>query len=192
MTEPPYPGEDSALVITVPAAEPVVGEWRRRCDPSAAWGVPAHVTILYPFIKPAAITRADLTTLRTVARRFESFELTFDSIGRFDDAVLYLRPHPATRLVELTEAMTAEWPDLPPYGGIHSEVIPHLTIAEQSDLVSFEEVALAVEADLPVHSAADAIDLIAGSYERDSWRRVARFDLAPPTAFEIDDGKRRT
>jgi hypothetical protein len=35
-------------LIVVPEAEPFVAAYRRRYDPSAAVGVPAHVTILYP------------------------------------------------------------------------------------------------------------------------------------------------
>lgn len=34
---------ETALIIPVPAAEPVVGALRSRLDRAAAWGVPAHV-----------------------------------------------------------------------------------------------------------------------------------------------------
>ena len=50
---------DSAVVIPVPEAEAVVGPHRARLDPFAAWGVPAHVTVLAPFVPPHAITGAD-------------------------------------------------------------------------------------------------------------------------------------
>jgi hypothetical protein len=38
----------------VPAAEPVVSTWRERFDGSAAQGMPAHITALYPFLPGAA------------------------------------------------------------------------------------------------------------------------------------------
>jgi hypothetical protein len=38
----------SAIVVVVEEAEPVVGAHRLRHDPVASLGVPAHVTILYP------------------------------------------------------------------------------------------------------------------------------------------------
>jgi hypothetical protein len=44
----------SALLLPVPAAESVVGPHRARRDASARDGVPAHVTVLYPFL-PTAI-----------------------------------------------------------------------------------------------------------------------------------------
>jgi hypothetical protein len=36
------------------AGEPAVSRHRARLDRAAAWGVPAHVTILYPFVTPSA------------------------------------------------------------------------------------------------------------------------------------------
>lgn len=40
---------ESALVVLVPEAEALVKSFRDRHDPSAAAGVPAHITLLYPF-----------------------------------------------------------------------------------------------------------------------------------------------
>ena len=40
----------TAIVVPVPEAEAVVGDWRRLHTPSGAEGVPAHVTLLAPFI----------------------------------------------------------------------------------------------------------------------------------------------
>src|SRR5215216_5253276 len=39
----------SALIVAVPEAEPLVGGWRLRYD-DASLGVPAHVTLLFPFM----------------------------------------------------------------------------------------------------------------------------------------------
>jgi hypothetical protein len=40
----------TAVIVPVGAAEPIVGRRRTRFDPAAATGVPAHVTIIYPFL----------------------------------------------------------------------------------------------------------------------------------------------
>src|SRR4051812_50062060 len=40
----------SAVIVVVPEVEPVVGRWRAAHDAAAAVGVPAHVTIVYPFL----------------------------------------------------------------------------------------------------------------------------------------------
>src|SRR5215207_2399787 len=54
MTTRSHPTE-SALLIPVPAAEPTLQRWRERLDPACRLGVPAHVTLLYPFVAPAAL-----------------------------------------------------------------------------------------------------------------------------------------
>jgi hypothetical protein len=45
----------SALLLAVPAAEAAAGPHRARLDASARDGVPAHITVLYPFLPPAEI-----------------------------------------------------------------------------------------------------------------------------------------
>ena len=47
---------ESALVVLVPAAEPCVGALRLRYDPVARLGMPAHVTLLHPFVDPREMT----------------------------------------------------------------------------------------------------------------------------------------
>jgi hypothetical protein len=46
-------------------AEAVVGDLRARLDRSAGWGVPAHVTLLYPFLaRTGSTTRRGRRWLR--------------------------------------------------------------------------------------------------------------------------------
>ena len=45
---------ESAVIVPVPEAEPAVGGLRAALDRAAVWGVPAHVTLLYPFVTPRA------------------------------------------------------------------------------------------------------------------------------------------
>src|SRR3954470_1036237 len=45
-----FSGFEAALVVMPPGAEPVVKSFRDRFDPVAALGMPAHITVLYPFI----------------------------------------------------------------------------------------------------------------------------------------------
>ena len=67
------PPIESALVVLVPDAEVLVKPFRDRHDPSAAIGVPAHVTLLYPFIAPKEINSAVLDELRRCFERFLPF-----------------------------------------------------------------------------------------------------------------------
>jgi hypothetical protein len=54
---------ESAVLVPIPAAERVVSTHRSRLDGAAALGVPAHVTVLFPFVPPSAITPGSWHTL---------------------------------------------------------------------------------------------------------------------------------
>jgi hypothetical protein len=54
-------GGDTALVLLVPQAEPLVGGWRKA--PFCRGGMPAHITVLYPIVQERGITEATVRTL---------------------------------------------------------------------------------------------------------------------------------
>lgn len=118
----------TALIIEIPEAEPVVGELRRLFDPTALQGVPAHVTVLVPFIDGAAIQTSDIDRLKWLFEEVREFRYAFRRVARFPDAT-YLAPEDASPFVKLTQAVVAAFPEYPPYGGAFPEVIPHLTVA---------------------------------------------------------------
>jgi 2'-5' RNA ligase len=115
----------TALVIPVPEAEPYVARLRLLHDPSAALGVPAHVTVLFPFAPPDEVDEAGVAEL-TAAHAAFAFELA--SVRCFGDEVTYLAPEPAAPFSALTDDAAARWPAYPPYEGVHDVVIPHLTV----------------------------------------------------------------
>ena len=78
-----------------------------------------------------------------------AFELTFSQTARWPE-ILYLEPEPAEPFVALTHAIEREWPDQPPYGGVHETIVPHLTVAESTDQGLLDRVAAEVEPQLPV------------------------------------------
>ena len=94
------PPIESALVVLVPDAEVLVKPFRDRHDPSAAVGVPAHITLLYPFIAPDESGSAVLDDLRQCFQRFPPFDFSFAESRRFP-GVLYLAPEPAEPFREL-------------------------------------------------------------------------------------------
>jgi 2'-5' RNA ligase len=86
----------TALVVLVPEAEPVVSEVRGRHDPSVQLEVPAHVTLLFPFMPPAAVSASVQDSLRSLFAGFESFSIRFAEVCRWPQEA-YLRPNPALR-----------------------------------------------------------------------------------------------
>jgi len=123
---------DSGLVVLVPEADAIVGDLRQARDPAAVDAdVPAHVTVLFPFIPRASLDAAARHALRELFAGVAPFAFRFATVGRFDDTTVYLSPEPAAAFTELTRRVHARWPDRPPYGGAFAEVVPHLTVGDR-------------------------------------------------------------
>src|SRR5262249_290767 len=100
---------ETALVVLVPEAESVVAEHCLRHDPAAADGVPAHVTVLYPF--RAGVDEETAAAVAAIAAAVPAFDVTFHSTARFaDGVVLYLEPDPAAPFHELMDRCIATFP----------------------------------------------------------------------------------
>lgn len=164
---------DSALIIPVREAEPVVGRWRSELDPAAGWGVPAHITVLYPFVDPAEHTTELIDSITRCFGSMRSFTFRLDGPKWFGTDVLYLAPDPQAPFLKLIELATARWPEHPPYGGTHAEVIPHLTVADRADPTRTAAAIDAIEPLLPIAASASEVWLMTGGYSPDSWRTVA-------------------
>jgi hypothetical protein len=169
---------ESALVFLVPEAEALVGPFRDRHDPAAAAGMPAHITLLYPFRPPDATV---LDGLRQCFAPFAPFPFVLVETRRFEapDAVLYLAPEPAEAFRALTSAIWQRWPERPPYGGRHADVIPHLCVAQVADLQQLDAIALRFEpkaaAVLPIRAMATRVVLMD---TRSGWWQIrTTFDL---------------
>jgi 2'-5' RNA ligase len=134
VADPPIHGGASAIILPVAAVESLVSRWRCEHDASAAAGVPAHVTVVAPFLASERLTDSLLGELAELLATQAPPQVRFGRTARFAPSgtaagVLYLDPEPARELRELTGAVVARWPEAPPYGGLHAEVIPHLTVA---------------------------------------------------------------
>ena len=123
---------ESALVVLVPEAEAAAKPFRDRYDPSAAAGMPAHITLLYPFKSPDDIDDPTLGKLRDCFARFEPIRFALHTIKRFPE-VLYLAPEPDDPFRRLTVAIWNLFPETPPYRGKWPDIIPHLSIAWRAD-----------------------------------------------------------
>ncbi len=132
---------ESTLVIPVPDAEPLVKPYRDQFDPGAALGVPAHITVLYPFIPPQQFTPGLFTRLARFFAECEPFEFTLAELRRFP-AVLYLAPLPETPFRDLTQRVNTLFPEYPPYNGEFTDSIPHLTLAHLADRERLEQIGI--------------------------------------------------
>ena len=105
---------ESALLLPVPAAEPAIGQHRARLDEAARDGVPAHITVLYPFLPPAGIDAALLASLGTMFAGQAAFGFTLDKIGWFSEETVWLGPRDPAPFSALTGLVVSRFPCCPP------------------------------------------------------------------------------
>jgi 2'-5' RNA ligase len=131
-------------------------------------GMPAHVTILYPFLRTRAIDSGTERRLASIVKEMAAFDFTLSEVGRFP-AVVYLAPEPAAPFIALSEAVIREWPEQQPYGGIFEEIVPHVTVAYGESTPS------GVVERLPLRVRADEVWLMSRFGRR--WVLSKRFGL---------------
>jgi len=169
---------ESALLIPIPEAEELVGEWRSLYDPSATAGVPAHITLVYPFIPRAKITAQTIEDLRVHFAKTRGFSLRFPNLARFP-GVVYLAPTPDRPIRRMIGKLVELYPDYPPYSGRFDDVVPHLTIAdrrERLDFVLMNRVEAGIGHGLPLDARVREAWLMTSHRKR--WTKKARFPLA--------------
>jgi len=123
---------ETALICRVPEAEPFISHYRERYDPPARRRVPAHVTILYPFMPPEAVDANVVAQLARVAAGVRCFDFRLRETRRFPVA-LYLPPQPDDSFAALTNGVHRAFPDYPPFGGKFKVVVPHVTVAHADE-----------------------------------------------------------
>lgn len=168
MTQPEVrPGETALVIVAeLPGALEAL---RRRGIPNAADGVPAHITLLYPFADPDRVFDV-LPSVATIVARHPAAILRLVE-GRRWPGVLYASVEPAAPLRALQEELAHAFPSLPLYGGAF-DFEPHLTIVEGDAADAPDALADPAWSGLPVTFTAQWVDLIGRRGDRwSSWHR---------------------
>ncbi|WP_456788409.1 2'-5' RNA ligase family protein [Cellulomonas sp. P5_C5] len=176
---PTVPPRWTAVLVPVPEAEPAVARHRATLDAATGWGIPAHVTVLFPFAPPDQLDADLLGALASAVASIPTFGCVFRRTGWFGDDILWLDPEPADAFRALTAAVVRAFPQWLPYRGEFSDVVPHLTVGERrlGDLDTLRAAEADVVPALPVAATVREALLVAGSDAPSSWRTVARLPL---------------
>lgn len=136
---------ETVLLVPVPEAAALVDSHRLRLTRAGGDGIPAHITLLYPFTDSELLTDERLRETARIVGGEPAFDLSLDSVERFDvvPPILYLAPEPAAPFAALTRALVAAFPEHRPYEGRYPELVPHLTVA-----IAAAEVVAPIEAEL--------------------------------------------
>ena len=167
----------SVLIIEVPEAEPAVRRHRQRLDVSAPLGVPAHITVLAPFMPPEAIDTAVLTQIGQLFADITRFRFQLDRTDWFGDQVLWLAPRDPAPFRALTQRVFQAFPAFPPQEGRYDDVVPHLTIGRGHPLQDLRTAEDSVQAHLPIEAGVTAITLMTEQSAGGHWAKTATFGL---------------
>lgn len=118
----------------IPVALPdALEQLRWRYDPLGK-ALPPHITLAVPFGQ-RSLRDLIAPRLKELAGGFEAFFVLGDGIDAFssDDLdTVYLDLRPNDDLDRLMQAAQAAFPEYPPYGGKHDNLVAHVTLARIS------------------------------------------------------------
>jgi hypothetical protein len=149
------------VAIPVPEADPLLAAVAVQYPEAVREGVPAHVSVLYPFLSADELDDRVTSALSELFAEQAPMSVKFGECRRSGDFV-YLRPDPIEGLAELTRKARRRWPNVVPYEGLYGEVEPHLTVA----LHTTEERAAAVEREIVAERVPISAEL------REAWLLV--------------------
>lgn len=165
---------ESAIILPVGEAEPVVSSLRRQYDKSASLGVPAHITLLYPF-RPPHLAETELENLADFFSAMPAFEFSLSEVRRFPRTA-YLHPDGPERFADIIRKLVEKWPECQPYHGAFRDIIPHLTVADDVDVEVLEAVQKCLLQHLPIACIAKEARLLF-SDDNGFWSRRECFPL---------------
>ena len=128
------PASWTSIVATCPAAEQIVGPWRLELDPSARHGLPAHITLLAPFVPAQEIRESDYAAVGDVWAEHAPLDPVLTHVEQLPGAIA-LRPDPQTEraLAQVTNALLRHWPQLRGTVRTGFSRPHHLTVACRED-----------------------------------------------------------
>ena len=169
----------TAIVVPLPEADAQLRPFRLAHTQSGPRGVPAHVTLLFPFADTAVLSDEHTRRVAELVAAVPAFDVRLGEVGYLPGAprVLYLRPEPDEPFRELTLALAAAFPEHPPYEGAYDDPVPHATVAIAPEDV-LVEVERAVVPLLPLRASVRRATLIALDEATDRWTVRERFPFS--------------
>lgn len=164
----------TALVVPVPEADPLLAAVAARF-PDAVRPLPAHVTLLYPFLPADALDDQVLAALDEVFADRPPMSVEFTECRR-STGFAALLPDPVDGLSALVGDLRRRWPELLPYDGrFGTDVDLHVTVALNTAEATAEAVAREIVPEYtPIRAELREAWLIA---LQDQWQLRKRFEL---------------
>jgi len=165
------PAYESVVLVPAIDAGQLVWDLRKQHDPSAAAGIPPHVTLMFPFIPPCDLTDPIIDTLEALISQTTAFEFLLTRVRQFEQGVVYLVPEPAAPFARLTTEIGSRFGVLPFGGAFGDEPVPHLTVAIVESGSKRERLIDQLVPRLPITLRAEEAWLMVGT-NSSSWKVV--------------------
>ena len=136
--------ETALLIIPPPPVQAFCYPWREQYDQESFGRVPAHITLLYPFVPPEIVDEA-VTQLEQICADTLAFEIVLSKYDKFEGALI-LEPENPEPITNLFNKLAKAFPEYAVHegkqgGGLH----PHLTLAQSDDPGVLEKINLPPE-----------------------------------------------
>lgn len=164
----------TALVIPVPAADALLASVGVGYPETVREGVPAHVSLLYPFVPAAELDERVIKALGELLAEQGPMLVEFGECYHRGGFVA-VRPDPLEGLTELVSTVRRRWPQVVPYEGRYGDVEPHVTLAVDASEETAVRIEQEVSAQLPISAELRKAWLVA--FE-DRWRVRGRWELS--------------
>ena len=157
---------ETVLMIVPPAeVQAFCYPLREEYDQEAFEKLPAHITLIYPFVPPEEVDEA-IEKLEAVCRSIRAFSVRLNKYGKFK-SVVFLEPSDSQPITDLYNQLFTAFPDYPAYSGEFGEDLhPHLTLAQFEDPGQVDKIDLPPEPDFTF--TVNKIHLYLGSKEDDA------------------------
>lgn len=168
---------ETGLIIPIAEMESFIRQHRETNAAVSPEGVPAHLTLLYPFLPPEGCDAAH-AEVEAFFATVESFEFELTEVGWFEDRVVFLAPSDPAPFIELTERLIGQWTECIPYGGRHAgKHVPHLTLGIEGTPEEMRSLAEAAEELLPIRCTATQAWLMIGTPHPTTWDVKRQFSF---------------
>jgi 2'-5' RNA ligase len=177
---------ESAVIVPVLQADGLLRGLRPRWQPAAPVGIPAHITLAYPFLTAEELGPDALTGLAAIFGAQPPLPVRLAGVGRWP-GIAYLAPEPAEPFVALAEAVQAAFPSARTAGRGEGALVPHVTALRHPDEAVLGEAAAELAARLPldvliaeawlVQAAGEGRAWLVGEGAGERWTLRMRFPL---------------
>ena len=164
----------TAIAIGLDEHAPAVAAARYDLDRYGEDEIELHVTLLYPFVPRRELEPDAVASLRSFFAERPAPVFALASVEAFDEGVTYAAPRPDEPLIRLVGELAERYPETPPYGGIHDDVVPHATLAKDD---SDGAVRKRIEPLLPVECRPSRASLYE-EFEPRRWRELEPLPFA--------------